>query len=75
MTEPMHEPQHAVPSPQPAVPGRPATPAPTPASVNGDVPVEAWRRDLEQISEAPSTERHGLLSTLLDDLDAQVSSL
>lgn len=40
-----------------------------------DVPVEAWRRDLEQISEAPSTERHGLLSTLLDDLDAQVSSL
>ncbi|MDN5834267.1 MAG: hypothetical protein L0L93_12505 [Brevibacterium sp.] len=61
MTEPMHQSQ------QPA--------APTPASVNGDVPIESWRRGLEQISEAPSTERHGLLSTMLDDLDSQVSSL
>ncbi|PCC16940.1 hypothetical protein [Brevibacterium aurantiacum] len=67
MTEPSHEPQ------QPAAP-TPA-PAPTPASVNGDVPVEAWRRDLEQIGEAPSAERHEHLSALLDDLDSQVSSL
>ncbi|WP_260848237.1 hypothetical protein [Brevibacterium aurantiacum] len=85
MTEPMHEPQQndepqqaEAPS-QPASPSRPVpqapTPAPTPASVNGDVPVENWRRDLEQIDQAPSTERHGLLSTLLDDLDSQVSSL
>ncbi|WP_193070378.1 MULTISPECIES: hypothetical protein [unclassified Brevibacterium] len=75
MTEPMHEPQQAEASSQAAAPSRPAAPAPTPASVNGDVPVENWRRDLEQIGDAPSTERHGLLSTLLDDLDAQVSSL
>ncbi|MDN5660587.1 MAG: hypothetical protein L0G72_07465 [Brevibacterium aurantiacum] len=67
MTEPTHEPQ------QPASPNRPT--APTPASVNGDVPVEAWRRDLEQIGEAPSAERHEQLSALLDDLDSQVSSL
>ncbi|AZL13387.1 hypothetical protein CXR25_11615 [Brevibacterium aurantiacum] len=67
MTEPSHETQ------QPAAP-TPA-PAPTPASVNGDVPVEAWRRDLEQIGEAPSAERHEQLSALLDDLDSQVSSL
>lgn len=77
MTEPMHTPQHA---PQQAdAPNHPASSsqpsAPTPASVNGDVPVENWRRDLEQISEAPSTERHELLSALLDDLDSQVSSL
>lgn len=79
MSEPMHEPQ------QPAAPNQAESPnqaepqrrpaAPTPASVNGDVPVETWRRDLEQISSAPSTQRHGLLSTLLDDLDTQVSSL
>lgn len=48
---------------------------PTDESQQADVPVENWRRDLKQISEAPSTERHGLLSALLDDLDAQVSSL
>lgn len=85
MTEPMHEPQQndepqqAEAASQPASPSRPApqapAPAPTPASANGDVPVENWRRDLEQIDQAPSAERHGLLSALLDDLDSQVSSL
>ncbi|WP_350269013.1 hypothetical protein AAFP32_09975 [Brevibacterium sp. CBA3109] len=67
MTEPMHEPQQTVGPNQAA--------APTPGSVNGDVPVETWRRKLVQISEAPGAERHGLLSVLLDDLDSQVSSL
>lgn len=90
MTEPMHEPQQndepqqAEAASQPASPSRPAPqapapaptpPAPTPASANGDVPVENWRRDLEQIDQAPSAERHGLLSALLDDLDSKVSSL
>ena len=73
MTEPTHEPQQPASPDQPAAPNRPT--APTPASVNGDVPVDSWRRDLDQIGEAPSAERHGLLSTLLDDLDSQVSSL
>lgn len=73
MTEPMHAPQHAAAPNQQASPNQPS--APTPASVNGDVPVENWRRDLEQISEAQSTERHELLSALLDDLDSEVSSL
>ena len=73
MTEPMHEPQQTVGPNQPASPNQAASP--TPASVNGDVPVETWRRNLVQISEAPGAERHGLLSTLLDDLDSQVSSL
>ncbi|MCF2572839.1 hypothetical protein [Brevibacterium sp. UCMA 11754] len=80
MTEPMHEPQQNDEPPQAEAPGQPAsssrpTPAPTPASANGDVPVENWRRDLEQIDQAPSAERHELLSALLDDLDSKVSSL
>ncbi|WP_240372287.1 hypothetical protein [Brevibacterium zhoupengii] len=69
MTESSHEPQ------QPAAPTPTQASNPTPASVNGDVPVEAWRRDLEQIGETSSAERHEQLSTLLDDLDSQVSSL
>ena len=85
MTEPTPGPQHSAAPTQPSQPTptssqpTPTSPnqsaAPTPASVNGDVPVETWRRSLEQINAAPSAERHQLLSTLLDDLDSQVSSL
>lgn len=75
MTEstPGPQPGSPPPRPQPASPNQPA--APTPASISGDVPVETWRRRLEEIDEAPSSERHELLSALLDDLDSQVSSL
>lgn len=70
MTEPRHEAQHTA-SPRP-----PASPTPpTPASVNAAVPIETWRRELEHVKETPSNHRHELLSTLLDDLDSQVSSL
>lgn len=83
MTETTPEPQEPkapqqpiTPEPQePAEPRPTPTPTPTPASVNGDVPVETWRRSLDEISAASSTERHARLTTLLDELDSQVSSL
>lgn len=51
------------------------TPAPTPASVSGDVPVENWRSRLAEAEGAPAAERHEHLGALLDDLDEQVGSL
>ncbi|GAA1953185.1 hypothetical protein GCM10009689_37900 [Brevibacterium antiquum] len=71
---PAPTPSAPTPAPTPSAP-TPAPTPPNPASVNGDVPVENWRRDLEQIDQAPSAERHALLSALLDELDSQVSSL
>lgn len=53
----------------------PEQPTPTPASVHGDVPVEAWKNSLGEAKEAPLSARHTRLSALLDDLDAQVGSL
>lgn len=60
---------------QTPTPGPAPTPAPTPASVSGDVPVETWRASLAEAKEAPATERHEHLNSLLNDLDAQVGSL
>src|SRR5699024_9449265 len=51
------------------------TPAPTPASVSGDVPVENWRSRLAEAEDAEPAERHEHLGALLDDLDEQVGSL
>jgi hypothetical protein len=51
------------------------TPAPTPASVSGDVPVENWRSRLAEAENAGPAERHEHLGALLDDLDEQVGSL
>ena len=53
----------------------PRQPAPTPAALNADVPVEAWRTRLAEAKEAPAAERHERLGALLDDLDTQVGSL
>ena len=52
-----------------------AAPAPTPGSVNKEVPAEAWKRGLAETAEAPAAERHTALSALLDDLETQVGSL
>ena len=51
------------------------SPAPTPASVSGDVPVENWRSRLTEAKETPAAERHEHLGALLDALDEQVGSL
>ena len=51
------------------------TPAPTPASVSREVPVESWRTQLAEAKDAPAAERHDHLGALLDALDAQVGSL
>lgn len=54
---------------------RPTPGAPTPGSVNKEVPAEAWKRGLAETAEAPAAERHTALSALLDDLETQVGSL
>src|SRR5699024_9645745 len=51
------------------------TPAPTPASIGGDVPVENWRSRLAEAEAAAAAERHEHLGALLDALDEQVGSL
>lgn len=50
-------------------------PTPTPASVQGDVPIRVWRARLAEMKDAPSTERHEPLAELLSELDSQVGSL
>ncbi|MGC2941061.1 MULTISPECIES: hypothetical protein [unclassified Brevibacterium] len=62
-------------TPEPTGPNPTANPGPTPASVSGDVPVEAWRASLAEAKEAPAAQRHEHLNSLLGDLDAQVGSL
>ncbi|RBP61875.1 hypothetical protein DFO66_1188 [Brevibacterium sanguinis] len=47
----------------------------TPAALGGDVPVERWRSDLDDLAAAPARQRHEAIGTLLDDLDAQVGTL
>ena len=56
-------------------PASPKPTAPTPGSVNKDVPAEAWKRDLAEAADAPAADRHTAISALLDDLDAQVGNL
>src|SRR5699024_2183251 len=54
---------------------RSETPAPTPASIGGDVPVENWRSRLAEAEGTAAAERHEHLGALLDALDEQVGSL
>ncbi|WP_210602510.1 hypothetical protein [Brevibacterium oceani] len=62
-------------APDPTAPHSASSPAPTPASASGEVPVEAWRSRLEETKTLPAAQRHDHLGALLDDLDAQVGSL
>lgn len=52
----------------------PPTPA-TIATVDQELPLERWKSELAAAVQAPAADRHTHFSSLLDDLDDQVSGL